>query len=273
MVHAAPIVEDTFTVDGTGTSVLNGRTPAPTNLPGTTFVAALRNSQQAPIIDADADSAGLSASGAANVSIASAGSYVKPTTFTISADLTINSIAFGTNTTQRDVRGIGLGFYNATINDANSIDLPSNNTTGGLAFGGVILQPNGDLRFRQAGEGVNTSTLLASYATEAQPTLGAFSTGNTYALSYTVDTSTGDISAVQLALGANSVTFDPTTTLFTDANTARAGFYGSGGVGIPSASTYGRVDNFAVTNAVPEPGMLATLAIGSANLLARRRRA
>ncbi len=168
----------------------------------------------------------------AGLPISSNGTYTKPTTMTISAGLQVGTIG-----TDSDIwRGIGLGFYSAM------------STAGGQHgysdFFGVVLTPVGALDLvEDIGTLGNTKHLL-----ESVPWSGvggaAFSTSNTYTLTYTINTLTGGISGVSLS-GSNA-NFSPinndTNGIFTDTNTAYAGFTGSA----PSTGTFGLVSNFFV---------------------------
>ena len=258
---AAPgdvIVLDTFTGEdqpltsgtGAGTYGLNGRNPDTTNLPGGAWMTPV-NSWGNGIIG---NSAWVNADSAIRYSIASAGGYTKPSLLTISADINIGWTDAATRAPRglwihddpsTYFQGLGVGFFN------------------GSSFYGLSLRSddsgNRGLLFLHEG-----SIAGAANVTAQLPWVGApFDSSVFHHLSYTVDTSSGAISAITLDGNAYSA---PVTSAFTAAATDLTGFYVNSWAG----DTYGYVDNFRVMEHIPEPSTLACVAV--AGLLALRRR-
>ena len=256
--RAQTIISDGFS--GTNGATLNGRTPDTTDLPGTTYTTSSQNTgpYQQPSISTAATNAtgGTSAdsgfNGSASLSIASTGTFTKPTTLTLSASIEINNIQDDNSAAL--ARGIGLGFFTA---------VPANNSAdnGNTNFYGLNVAPSGALYLEE--NGVRGTEIAAAPA--------GFSTADFYTLSYTVNTVTGGISNISFD-GQNdgSIAAD-----FTDAITNRVGFYGSTA---KNAAFNGFVDNFEVSGVVPEPSTWATMIgglalLGGAQRLRRARRA
>ncbi len=254
---AAPItiVADTFTgvVDG---GVLAGRIPE-TNLPGgvwlepatavdgflTTHNAEFGN--PAPGVFGDHNRV-------STVSLASAGSYVKPSQMRISADLTTApNPAVPIDGAAAGARGIGLGFYSGT---------------GGLLsqnlFTGLVLDDTGNLNLVQdpnVGGFLDPGTFLGTPIAFD----GTFDNTAFHQLSYDIDTTTGEISNISLS-GSTADYSAFSTNLFTDSATNFAGVYTSA----VTANRAGAVDNFRVAElVVPEPhSMMLWLVFGLAGL-------
>lgn len=242
------IVSDDF-AGGADGAFTTGRIPDLANLPGGTWGKAtsqdaLRTTTSAgygnPIVGAYQDD--QSGSG---VSIASSGSYVKPTTFTIQADISPKNLAG----LAANGRGIALGFYSQL------------NTSAGFSqsnFTGLVLDSAGNLNlvndpnqsgFFGAGSYLGSPIAFAG---------GTFDPQGFYTLSYDVNTATGAISNIRLSGSTADYSSFYSTALFTDAATMFAGSYGSSeGGGLAG------LDNFLVyTIAVPEPTSLLLLGLG-----------
>ena len=255
MANAQVIISDTFTGAGDGV-FLTGRTPE-TSLPGSNWMKPTSQNAGAtsttagygnPTPGALAESQGASA-----VSIASAGGYTKPTSFTISADLSIKNQTGGAS----NGRGVALGFFSSTANGTG--DYSQN------LFTGLLLDDSGNLA--RVNDPNNTGFFGAGSTISAPIAfVGTFNTNSFYNLSYTVNTATGAISNISLAGSAADYSALGATSLFTNAATTYAGYYGS-------STTYGSngaVDNFVV--AVPEPSTWAMLLGGLGMLMMFRRR-
>ena len=207
------IVQDSFT-GANGTSLI-GRAPDVINLPGGTYIVSGSTATWGvPQIQGNA--AQVNSDIGALVSIASNGGYTKPTQFSISASLNPQSI-YGSDT---GFRGMGLGFFSGADPGHGYVDCT-----------GLALNPNGNLTLVVSGN---------AGASNSYP--GTWTENQWHTLSYTVNTGTGAISNV--VLDGYSETF--TTTGFTTAATAYAGFYASDANG---RNGLGLADNFTVTSA------------------------
>ena len=187
------------------------------------------------------------------IPLASAGSYTKPTSFTISADMTL--IVQDANSV-----GTGLGFF-------SSVD--PYRIWGIQYFRGLVLMRDGTLKYMvNNGTRFTESTFLESVAWSG---IGGASyvTGAMHTLSYSVDTLTGRITSISLS-GSNanfSTIINDMTNVFTDGATTRVGF-----VMADAGIATGSFDNFMVASIpVPEPAALALLAIGLLGCAWRRR--
>lgn len=175
------------------------------------------------------------------ISIASAGSYVKPTSLHIQADL---KSGITTGTDKNYGRGVALGFYNAThVSGATSFPM--------TGFTGLVLGRTGDLYSMENGSYLGSSVAFG----------GTFNASAFYTLSYDVNTTTGSIS--NISLSGSTADYSVLTSLaFTDAATANLGFFTSSEDG----GAYGYVDNVALSS-VPEPSTVTVLATGLFGLL------
>jgi hypothetical protein len=176
------------------------------------------------------------------ISIASAGSYVKPTQMHIQADLRSgltdqNSMVYA--------RGVALGFYD----DTHAGSTNSDPMTG---FTGLVLANDGGL-YVYTGRAPTTSKVAFG---------GTFNTSSFYTLGYDVNTTTGAISNVTLS-GSTADYSGLTSSAFTNAATANLGFFTSSEDG----GCYGFVDNVALST-VPEPSSLILSVCGLVGLLA-----
>jgi len=214
------IIQDNF---GTNVNPLAGTAPSVVNLPGGTYTKMAGWPWSTPNAVGGYCNMGENGPGLA-VSMTSSGGYLKPARFRISADLRM------TQSQANDT--LGVGFWVPP--------LPAPDTHQGPVLTGFT-----GLRLTATDSGVGTLTLYENGAVAG----AAVSTGVTiyfntfYDLAYTVDTATGDISDVVVA-GVPITDF--TTTAFTDAATAYAGFFILG-----DQNARGNVDNFLVTSNNP----------------------
>ncbi|WP_289058354.1 carbohydrate-binding protein [uncultured Flavobacterium sp.] len=226
------IIEDGFDV-GTG-SVVTDRTPDISNLPGKNYQISKEASTNTTATNVITGStAKLYTQLAEVINITSTGSYVKPTLINISATFDMGNLT--NNSPIRTGRGIYIGFYNS---------IPPSNVTNGSAFAnmrGIMINPeNGKIHLWDG----NSST--TAVPPQSQNYNGTWIGGTQeHTLSYTVNTTTGNISDFIL----DGITYTwSATSLFNNANTAFAGF----GVSSATANTYGNFKNFKVTNAAPQ---------------------
>lgn len=227
-VIAQDIINDAFTAASPTYNVqMSSRAPTTVNLPGGNWQLAARGGQSEAVVQGTnfvpATTAFASAGKwynrvSSGHTLASSGTYTKPTQMTIAGDL-----AFGASTNQY----LLLGFYSA---------ITPGNTNLLLNFTGLRLNVNGSLALVQNGV-VGTTINWAG---------GAFNPLTFKNLKYDVNTATGAISNVVLA--GSAATYNFSSTAFTNSATA---FCGAGGVaGVKQAnvamdSVY--VDNFKVS--------------------------
>lgn len=255
--RAQTIISDTFTGGGNGTTLI-GRMPE-TDLPGgawlkatgqgswsTTTNAILNGGYGNPLPGSFGNFQSASA-----VSLASAGTYVKPTRLTISADLSPKDVVGPAS----DGRGIALGFFSA-VGDGQQF---SQNF-----FTGLVLDSAGNLNLVSD---PNPTDFFNAGSTKLSPVAfgGTFDTNAFHRLSYDVNTVTGAVSNIRL--GASTADYSSLSApLFTDAATAFAGMYESSAVGTGLSA----LDNFLVV--VPEASTMALGLLTGAGLLGLRRR-
>jgi len=212
-----------------GTSIA-GTAPDTANLPGGTWIvrsldsggsfsATIDTSLGNPSPALKLNCAGNS-SGAAAISIASSGGYVKPAQLTIQADIRVT----GMNNTANPPHGVLLGFYASP--PANGIDPIS-------GFTGLVLQMDGSLVLVE--NGVTRNTIAYT---------GTFNAANFNRLTYTINTTSGGISAV--ALTGSSSTYNFTSTAFSNTATAYATAGARNSFGRDQT---GEVDSFVVSGA------------------------
>jgi len=213
--QALVVIYDTFTAtDGTSSQ---GWTPDVTDLPGGTWAVGGYYSTQ--IQD---NAIYLGPDQGATITLASSGTYVKPSVMTISADLKL-----GTCTTY----GMGLGYNSTAMNTSGGSDW---NT-----FTGLQLKGNGSLVFN------HNNSLSTAVAWSG----AAFDPNAYYNLTYTIDTTTGALSGIQLqgsSADYSSLITAAGTTNFTTANTAFGNIIAQGGGG----GDRGWIDNFLLDGGV-----------------------
>ena len=228
--RANAIISDTFT-DADGTALI-GRQPD-INLPGDASGWRFNGDSTVwtPATNCliQGNAAALSTDVGAMVYL-NYGTYTKPTEWTISGDLTINTVTMGPLDNYKP--GVGLGFFDY----ANSWA-----TFGESGFHGLVLRPDGQLTYLND---------LAMKQTVAWSGIGGapFSTSASYALSYSVNTVTGGITDVSLS-GSNadfSAIINDTTNVF-----SFPGHMGGAGMVVNSADAGGTgfVDNATVVAA------------------------
>lgn len=187
---------------------------------------------------------------AIGLSLSSAGGYVKPASFTISASMSYNELLRSNNT-------VGLGFWSVMpLRDdaAHSFD----NFTGLLVTQGT----GGDVTPDNPSPNNSTIQLYSGGSAGGAIDLGFHINDQTYfTLSYTVDTATSSISGI--TLNGNAVS-GISSNAFTDANTAFTGFLSASG------SRLG-VNSFSVIAPVPEPSTYALFLGGTVLAFGLRR--
>ena len=255
--HGQAIVSDDFNTGSFHTTIA-GRTPDVANLPGGTWSVSndfssggsnnfyawtntpgfTTGPNQATSLFLWNGGTGVgSPGGVATVSLNSAGSYTKPSKFSIQSDIQCMSLAGG-------AQGVMLGFFSSLP--------PTNNTDPLPGFTGFLVNNVGDLRLVENGV-VGTAVAYT----------GTFDNTLFNTLSYTVNTSTGGISNV--TLGGNTA-YSFSSSAFTAAETT----YAALGMRSTGNNTFGYADNFSVI-AVPEPSTYAMLLGGFGMLFGLRR--
>ena len=214
------IVSDNFDSMIAG-QLLTGRKPN-INLTGNLWVTSVNSST--PLFEQTAhgnvDAVGGYQHGSA-ILLDSAGSYVKPTRITISADLRVGEVTGLANAT--DKRGLGLGFYKGV-----------NVHSSPLIFAqGLMLDREGNLNLQTD----YTFSFPVAYVGAV-----AFDPSKYYTLTYEVDTKTGNIVSIKLEGSTADYSSFYSTTLFSNAKTKYAGLYVSS-----TTANYGQFDNFSVS--------------------------
>lgn len=242
-INAQNIIYDSFS-NGTGTVNIGGTTPN-TSLPGSTWFgqSIAPDGANQPRVDYDTGVAYTYPYSSGSISIASTGSYVKPSLLTISADITINLLLGSA----ADRRGAGLGYFQSQP--------PGPGYPTDWFFRGFLVSPDGTLGLYTFGG--NSVDLLHSVTA-----FDGFSVNDSYNLSFAIDTASGNITSVVFGGQDFTSEFSVYTGYFGDSVTNLAGFFGSSATESPG----GIVDNFTVAT-VPEPSSLA-LALGAVFVLA-----
>ena len=162
-------------------------------------------------------------SGAA-ISVTSAGTYVKPTVLTVSADLTPENLPGPAS----GGRGVALGFYSGTGATQYSQNL----------FTGLVLDGAGNLNLVQDPNATGFFGSGSYMGTSVGYAGGTFDPTKIYRLTYTVDTTTAKITSLSLAGSTADYSAFYSPALFTTSATAYAGMYTSGaGDGIAGSTT------------------------------------
>lgn len=234
-VCAGVIVSDTFTAaNGTG---INGRTPAPVDLPNATWVEANGSWEN----DIQNNLATLGADEGDAISIGTVASAYAVTSYTISDSFNLGTDSMGTY----PLRGTWLGFFGSGTSQENT-------------FTGLIVNPNGNMWL------INNSNTVGSAVA-----ISGFNAAVTHTLSYSVNTTTG--TASDILLDGNLISLSVPSGTFTQADTAYAGFHNMSN----SGSSIGTVGNFVLSSPsvpVPEPAALGLFAVGGLGLLMLKRR-
>ena len=237
------IINDTF--GGASGSSIVGQAPSPVNLPGGMWQGA--NISSATYTGSN-QLALVGNSGCVEVPT-TGGSFTPPTVLTLSAGLTVNDINSNGDTFGR---GMALGYFSQIV--------PTGQAAESGFFRGLTL----DAATGQTGDGSGPGTVeldlpAATLGPENRAVIipfptsvfGAFSTSATYTLSFTIDTSTGQISNVSLSDGTTTDTADyaaidafDTTGQFTAANTPFVGLLNTS-----ADSGTGNASNFQLSGA------------------------
>ncbi len=249
--QATTIVATNFVSGGSNVTLDGTQVGLATNLPGGNWVWGAGWNWGSPLVNATwmggrpKNSADLGEEKSAlGISLASAGSYTKPTAFTVSADI---EFIGGTNAAELS----GLGFWSAMPPRLDSAGSFQNFTGLAVSLGGnVQLYVNGS----PVGSPAATSALAVN---------------TFYTLNYDVNTSTGAISNVVFNGAPVS---GITSAAFTDAATAFAGALS--GPNVPGGSTRTAFTNFSINSVVvPEPVSLGLLALCGLLIIGHRRTA
>jgi hypothetical protein len=253
---SAQIISDDFSGVTSGT-VINGRTPDLADQPGSVYAS--RGAQTtglkgntstgnpAPSIS------GSTGQDAEEIAL-SGGTYTPPADITVSLDLSPGNVGTGSsgNSDTLNDRGVGLGFYSSAVSSAVYAE---------NGYTGLVLDSNGDLSFYSNLTSGNLSGTGVTGSSAVAYTGGTFNSADFYTLTYTVDTSTGDISDISLSgsTADYSSLITASNGLFTTTNTADVALYGSSA----TVGGSGSYDNLQVTAATtPEPSTYALLLAG-----------
>ena len=237
------MILDNFTVNS---STVTGRIPEEATLEGRVYqVSTSVNTQNSTV---SGGTAILTTNIGEAISIASAGSYVKPSLIKIAATFALGTL--GNNSPLRPGRGVYLGFWSSIGSTGDSF--------GNMR--GVFVNPDGTL---QLWNGSNSST---GTPVQTLPYNGTWVGGTQqHTMSYTIDTSTGDIIDFLL----DGVAYDwSATAIFSSVNTNLAGLGVSGAASnqIGYISSFRVWDGAAPTTPVAPTGLTATAGDAQATL-------
>ena len=255
------IVSDNFSTNGTDVATqgatIAARTPNLANQPGTAWVNIGGGTANYETTLSTAGnplpSASLPFQSGVGVNISSVGSYVKPTTLTLEADLEVAGIGGSASAS----RGVMLGYYSQT---GGSL---SNNF-----FTGFVLDSTGALSFEAdyTGNAFPSPTVSSSVAFT-----GTFNSNAFNHLTFGINTTTGNVTSLTLSGSTSdySSLLTASNGFFTDAHTTFLGI----GASSSNAGAPGFADNVKLSS-VPEPSTWALLIGGTAivGLVQRRRR-
>lgn len=219
------IVQDNFVATG-NQQYFNNTAPATDNLPGGVWTKGSGYSWSDPYIEPTwGDRPGTCYMGenmtVLGVSIASAGSYVKPKKIKISAKICV--------ITAQDAAGgaVALGFYSEI--PVKNIDQNGWVDNWSLNFNGLRVCEDGSISIYE--NGVKGATVQSSIA---------LNRNQFYTFSYEIDTQNGQLSSITIEGNTAALSF--TTSAFTDAGTMKAAFVTCGG-----QNNRGAMDDFVVS--------------------------
>jgi hypothetical protein len=233
--HAcAALIFDTFT--GSDNTVLIGRLPAPTDVPGNPYagngnVSLVGGPTGGTPYEADIQTnvarVGSDAGVAVDLGITTAAHFDLSISFNIGAN---------TSTQANDPRrGAALGFFSSVALGTSGSSHGFNN------FTGLVVDRTGSVRLIIGG--TNSGTVI---------NVAGFDPAVFHTLSYSVDTTPGIGSISNIRLDGTSVSLSAAADTFTIASAALAGFYNSD----LDPTTVASFDNFSVA-VVPEPSTTA----------------
>ncbi|MEI8340209.1 MAG: PEP-CTERM sorting domain-containing protein [Verrucomicrobiota bacterium] len=238
--RATNIINAAFTSTGANQPLDGTTVGLSNNAPGGTWVFGAGVDYDVPKVNATWLGGILNAAGLGNensalgISISSSGGYVKPTEFTLTSDIylwgNLNNVA-------------GLGFW-------STMPARVNYSSPYVGFTGLILnEVNGTLQVYASGS-LQGGAVSVGTIVEDTP----------FTISYTVNTTSGEISGV--TFGGNAVS-GLSSTAFTDSATSFVG-------ALAGSSSRGSIDNLSVVS-VPEPSTGALLLLSGLFFVNRRR--
>jgi hypothetical protein len=229
------MIQDNFT---TGTGDVTGRTPEIATISNRTFQKSSAAIVTANTATVTAGVAKMNANIAELIDLSNVSTYVKPTYISITDTFDLGNIT-NPSTSQRAGRGVFLGFWSSIPSSGDAI----------TNMRGVVVNPLptvGQIQLCLWNGGTSTGTPV-----QTLPYSGTWNNTIKHILSYTVNTTTGNISNCIL----DGITYSwNTANIFTSTNTKYAGFGANGS----SSTQFGNVSSFIVTNVTPQNSQTIT---------------